>query len=236
VKQIQQPLWHFTASLVLLALFGASNAEEASSDTSAPAIEDLGNQQYRVGNIVVDKRAGEFTVEGIILNLTQPLEYVAVKTDGYKGYESLLELSTTAVDFQLACILIGLDDTEASKPRFQFDNAPVTGEAVTVSISWDEEGEQRVVSAQEAIGSDTGKLADGEWIYIGSRMSPQDGSLMAEMSGTLIGFVHDPMSVIEHSTGTGTGTYGLVTGNEDLLPAEGSEITVTVKRVEQLAE
>ncbi len=219
--------------LASCAFVAVADAEEAGPNGNEPAIEDLGNQQYRVGNIAVDKRAAEFTVKGIILNLDQPLEYIAVKTDGYKGYESLLELATTAVEFQLACILIGLDDSEASKPRFQFDENPVTGQAIAISIRWEESGEEKVVSAQDAISSKTGRLADGEWIYIGSRMSPMDGSLLADFSGTLIGFVHDPLSIIEHSIGTGTGSYGFVTGNEDLLPAEGSEITVIVKRVEE---
>jgi hypothetical protein len=49
----------------------------------------------------------------------------------------------------------------------------------------------------------------------------------------LIGFVHDPYSVIDHANGAAIGAYGLLTGNEDLLPPEGSIISVTVSLVTQ---
>ena len=44
---------------------------------------------------------------------------------------------------------------------------------------------------------------------------------MAEASGALIGFVHDPSSIIEHQVGAGLGNYGLMTGNTELLPELG---------------
>ena len=71
-------------------------------------------------------------------------------------------------------------------------------------------------------------FSDDGWVYIGSTPSPQDGSLLAEMSGSLIGFVHDPTSIIEHRKGAPAGSYGMVTGNADILPPEGSTITLTV--------
>lgn len=191
-------------------------------------IEELGNDRYRIGGITVDKGNRSFTLGGKILHLDKPLEYVAVKTEGYKGYESLLELDTTATDFQLACILIGLDEDKSVKPRFQFDENEAQGQAVDIKLSWQDEGETIAVDAATALMAGDEVFDDQDWVYIGSRPSPEDGSLLAEMSGTLIGFVHDPFSVIEHRKGAGMGAYGSITGNADLLPAVGSSITLTI--------
>jgi hypothetical protein len=206
--------------------YGVANEEEVSE--AAPAIEDLGDERYRIGTITIDKAARKFTLGGKVLHLTQPLEYLAVKTEGYKGYESLLELETSAVDFQLACILIGLDDEDSVKPRFQFDERETEGQAVEITISWEVDGALKTTSAANAMTAGDGAFTDAGWVYVGSRPSPQDGSLLAEMSGTLIGFVHDPLSIIEHRTGARAGSYGMVKGNSELLPPEGSPITLTV--------
>ena len=43
----------------------------------------------------------------------------------------------------------------------------------------------------------------------------------------------DPYSVIEHAVGAGIGAYGMITGNEDALPSEGSAITLSVAVAEK---
>ena len=216
------------ASLGLAGFPTPSMADEEDVAETTPPIEELGEGRYRIGTITVDKAARKFSLDGKILHLTEPLEYVAVMTEGFKGYESLLELETSAVEFQLACILVGLDDENSVKPRFQFDENEAVGQAVDITLSWEADGEVKTVSAASAMTAGDEPFSDAGWVYIGSTPSPQDGSLLAEMSGSLIGFVHDPTSIIEHRKGAPAGSYGMVKGNADLLPPEGSPITVTV--------
>ncbi len=123
---------------------------------------------------------------------------------------------------------MGLDDAKSVKPRWQFDENDAVGQPVRISILWTDDDERKVVRAANALMNGDEPFDHHDWVYIGSIASPQDGSLMAEMSGTLIGFVHDPLAIIEHRTGAGIGAYGSITGNGDVLPEEGSEITVTV--------
>ena len=196
-------------------------------------IEELGDDRFRVGNIVVDKGNRSFTLDGKILNLDEPLEYVAVKTEGYKGYESLLELDTSATAFKLACILIGLDEDKSVKPRFQFDENEADGQAVDIKLSWSGEDGSRTINAANALMAGREVFDDQDWVYVGSMPSEQDGSLLAEASGALIGFVHDPLAIIEHRKGAGIGAYGSITGNPDLLPPEGSAITLTVSLISE---
>ncbi len=223
---------HVVAAILVLGGFPTCVvADDEEVSEAAPAIEDLGDERYRIGTVTIDKAARKFSVGGKVLHLTQPLEYLAVKMEGYKGYESLLELETSAVDFQLACILIGLDDENSVKPRYQFDEREAEGQAVEINISWEVNGALKTTSAANAMTIGDGAFADAGWVYVGSRPSPQDGSLLAEMSGTLIGFVHDPLSIIEHRTGAPADSYGAITGNSEVLPPEGSPITLTVSVV-----
>ena len=53
-------------------------------------------------------------------------------------------------------------------------------------------------------------------MYTGSKFSA-DGHCMAHYDGTLIGFVHDPASIIEHVEGLGLEDYSAETANSTLL-------------------
>ncbi len=214
----------YIAAGVLLAVRIAA-ADEAATTT---AVEKIGDERYRVGAITVDRGALAFTVPGKILHLTDALEYLAVSSDGMKGYESLLELATSPGDFNLACILLGLDDEKSVKPRFQFDERKAEGQAVTISLSWELDGETVSVSGADALQLGDSRFDDESWVYIGSATGNYGKEFMADAGGTLIGFVHDPYSVIDHANGAGIGEYGLMTGNAELLPEEGTQIMLTV--------
>jgi len=222
-------------ALVMVAILLAYTSSQADEEVTEPAplMEDLGEQRYRIGEIIVDKKAGEFSVPGKILHLKAPLEYLAVSTDGMKGYESLLELSTSGTNFNLACILIGLDEKNSVKPRYQFDDLKPEGQAVAITLTWQEDGKTMSVSGANAMTSGEETFDDDSWVYIGSSTYGDDQLFMADMTGTLIGFVHDPASVIEHINGGGIGAYGLLTGDEAVLPPEGAAISLTVSLVRQ---
>ncbi len=222
-----------TVIVAALLLANAVSSADEDGANAAPSMEDLGDQRYRIGEIIVDKAAGEFSVPGKILHLTRALEYLAVSTDGMKGYESLLELSTSAMEFKLACILIGLDDANSIKPRYQFDDLKPEGQAVTITLTWQQDGKTMSVSGANSMTVGEETFDDDGWVYIGSTTSQDDQQFMAEMTGTLIGFVHDPYSIIEHHNGAGIGAYGIITGNESVLPAEGSGISISIAVVRQ---
>ena len=144
-----------------------SKTDELKPDMRGP-IEELGDERYRIGNISVDKAQRSFSVSGRILNLDTPLEYLAVKKDGAKGYESLLELDTSAFEFNLACILVGLDDKNNVKPRYQFDEREAEGQAVEITLSWSLGEEQQTVKAADVLLSGEDVFDDHRWVYVGS--------------------------------------------------------------------
>lgn len=204
----------------------------AADTTAAPAgvqVRPLGGGRFQIGSIVVDKAGARFTVPGKRMDLGSPdapLEFVAGTRGGDKLYETLIELDADAVEFNVACILVGLDAARSRGARQHFDPEPVQGMAVDLFVEW-REGDVTVRrSAAELIRAGSGSPLD-DWVYTGSRVS-RDGRFMAQEHGTLVGFVHAPESLIEHRTGIGLGDYGAAIVNADTAPPPGVALTFTL--------
>jgi hypothetical protein len=214
------------SSFFVLVLFSAPVA----GDENEPLVEDLGNGRYRVGAIEIEKDAQRFTVPGTTIGLAEgaPIEFLAIAKGGYKAYESLIELDVSAVEFNLACILIGLDSDKASHPQFHFDPNNVTGDVVDIRVSWVLDGQEQEYEIERLLRG-TDDPEDHVWVYTGSVFTP-DGAYMATMVGTLIGFVHDPESIIQHQKGIGIGEYGMFTSDPEVMPPAGTRVTVSVFR------
>jgi len=210
------------------AAIGATPEDSGVDHAAGMDIEDLGDGLIKVGSILVDKPSRRFSVPGRVAVLGKPLEYVAVAQGGYKIYESLLELETTGTAFKLACILIGLDDSSSVKPRRQFDEREVNGDAVALRISWDDGTRIASLPAERALLAGDSVFADGRWVYTGSVKTDPASGLLADAIGSLISFIHDPVAVIDHRTGAGIGAYGSIIGNAELLPPVGAPVTLSV--------
>ncbi len=198
-----------------------------------PDIVDLGNQRYRIGPIIVDKAARKFRIEGAILKIAPdaPLEFLVVAKRGYKAYESLIEMDANAFEFNLACILIGLDRKPGAQPLQHFDKKPIVGAPVALKIEWRRNGKLHRMKATDLIRLDKGKTSISEdWVYTGSAFD-NVGLYLAHLSGVLIGFVHDRDSIIQHRDGLGLGNYGAVTYRSDVVPPSGTRVTLTVENL-----
>jgi hypothetical protein len=193
-------------------------------------LKPLGSDRYQVGRIVLDRKARTFTVPGRVHVLGRPLEYLATTPGGMKEYEALLELDASGSEFNLACILLGLERDPKQGPFYQFSAAPLAGPRVTLEIAWTEDGKKRQVPAASALlNPDAGVQPHTvEWVYTGSISTQPDGRFAADMTGTLVGFVHDANSIIESVNGLGIGAYGSVSGNTNLLPPVGTPVELIV--------
>jgi hypothetical protein len=198
-----------------------------------PQLESLGNDRYRIGSIRLDKKRGSFVAPGRLIHLNDaPLEYVAVSKGGYKAYESIIELDSSASEFNLACILAGFDRDGGASPRYQFDQAVLDGPPVKMELKWMAGGKQKRMPLEDAMalvgqgGVESSVTPD--WAYLGSFILPGTTNYAADSVGAVIGFVHDPSSVIEHRTGLGIGAYGSVRVKADKLPPIGTAIELVV--------
>jgi hypothetical protein len=192
----------------------------------SPEVVDLGNGKYRVGAIRIDKTQQSFDVDAEILRDAPPLEFLVISKDGFKAYEALIEVDANAYEFNLACILIGLDSANAKAPTYHFDPEPTKGDPVDVFVEWQSQGKTIRVDAAELLVADDKTLPPADWVYTGSGFTP-DGQFRAQMDGTMVGFVHDPSSIIEHRTGF-LGAFESLSANQKLLPKVGTRVKLIV--------
>ncbi len=196
---------------------------------AAPPMKPLGNERYQIGKIVVDRKARRMTLPVRVHILDRPLEYLLTTTGGMKEYESLLEADVSGTEFNLACILLGLERDKSVEPYQQFSQKRLAGPRVDISITRKDDGKTMTVTAADALFDEGQKVPEPvEWVYMGSQKYWQDNRFAADVTGTLIGFVHDPNSVIEATSGLGIGAYGSVNGNARLLPPVGSEVELSI--------
>jgi hypothetical protein len=193
-----------------------------------PVIKKLGENLVQINSIIVDTAKKEVTVDGRAQS-DRTLEFIASAKQGVKLYESAIELDTDATTFNFALIMIGLDKSHGVAPRAHFD-AQAAGDPVEIWVEWGSGESRRRVRIEELIYDEkAGRVPQmGEWVYTGSTVLP-DGRFLAEMDGVLIGFVHDPASLIENTMGSGINAYGTIKLNPNLKLAPDTELKLTVR-------
>jgi len=199
-----------------------------------PRIEDLGKEKYRVGAIKIDKTRRLITIPGVMLPYEENkmIEFMATMKQGYKAYESVLSLETNAFEFNLACILIGLDSKKAVLSKFHFDPQPVQGDPVSIKVSWVKNGKRVEYDVIDLLKIGETKLDKPTvWSYTGS-MFVEGDRYLAQMDGVLIGLIHDPASIIEHKKGLAGGNWESIAINPDIAPQGGQEIVISIQGVE----
>lgn len=199
-------------------------------------IKRLGPNLVSIGSIVVDTAKKEVTVPGRMLR-DQTLEFLATTKGGMKSYESVMELDTNATSFNLALIMIGLQKNNAVVPRQHFDATQAAGDPVDLWVEWGTGDSIRRARAGELLYDLRTKSVPelGAWVYTGSTVLP-NGQYLAELDGVLIGFVHDPASIIENSTGSGINAYGTIRLNPDVKIAPDTPIKMTIKALPRQKE
>jgi len=207
---------------------------QASTQAPAPRLGELkplGNDRFQVGRIVVDKRAARFTVPGRVLVLGKPLEYLATSPGGMKAYEAMLEVDASGSEFNLACILVGLERDPKQPDWRNFRQSRLTGRPIGLFIAWGEGDKRRQITAAEGLlNPEAGvKPETVQWVYTGSPASEARGGgiFAADETGTLISFIHDANTVLDSSFTIGVGAYGSVRGSA-LMPPEGTAIELIV--------
>ena len=203
-----------------------------------PQIEKLRDEKYRIGSIKIDKAKRLISIPGKMLSYEdgKPIEFIATMKNGYKSYESVFMLDSNAFEFNLACILIGLNSSHADPSKFHFDPEPVKGDPVVIKVSWesnDKINEYDIVELLKIGNADTNTSitpsVPSEWSYTGSMFVNGD-QYLAQMDGVLIGVVHDPASIIEHRIGLLN--YGFLSIDASKAPQRGQEILITIQAID----
>ena len=219
------PRW---LSLWLLVLATPLTAQ--APEVRSQPVEKIGPNQFRMGRIKIDTASRQVSVPGRVNENVLQLEFIANTQGGRKAYESALTLETSATTFNAALILIGLDPTHARDvPKYHFDPATPQGDQVEIWVECPKQECERFPAERLMYDKEKNQeMSGGGWVYMGSSFAP-DGPYLAERDGVIIGFVHDPSSIIEY-TGTGAlGRFGRIVTNTSLGVTDGTEVLVTVK-------
>lgn len=219
--------------VLAIAFAGWPALATAQTPASRPApLEKTGPNEFRMGRIKIDTASRQVSVSGRVNENVLQLEFIANTLGGNKAYESALTLDTNATTFNTALLLIGLDPSHARNvPKFHFDPATPQGDEVEVWIECP--NKECVRFPAERLMYDKEKnqqLGSGSWVYTGSAFS-QDGLYVAERDGVIVGFVHDPSSIIEYTGSGALGRFGRIVTNPGLGIKDGTEVILTVKAV-----
>lgn len=202
--------------------------ERGKAPSEPPVIKKLGENLVQINNIVVDTIRKEVSITGHSM-ADRTLEFIASTKRGMKLYESAIELDTDATTFNFALIMIGLDKKRGLAPREHFGKE-VGGDPVEIWVEWKSGETKRKVNINELLYDAQNQKVPtmGAWVYTGSTVLP-DGRFLAETDGVLIGFVHDPASLIENVSGGGINAYGSIKLNPNINLAPDTEIKLTVR-------
>jgi len=220
-------------ALVLAVSGAALPAGSAVATETDPEVRNLGDGRYRIGTIVADRHRGQLSVPGTVIALDSPespLEYLAISRGGGKAYESLIELDATAIEFNVACLLIGLEreDSVAETLTHRFDRRPIEGAQVALSVRWRQEDAVVERNAIDLVHVRDGSKPADAWVYTGSMFGPQN-QYGAEVFGVVVGLMHDVATIIEHRDGIGIGDYGAAVYDPERTPPAGTPVTLIVR-------
>ena len=199
--------------------------------TQKPEVEELGGDRFKIGAITVDRGQRLISVPGWMIpyEAGKPIEFLATMKQGYKAYESVLELDANAFEFNLACILIGLDAEQSSTVEYHFDPRPVEGNRVALQVIWKNRGKRHKRNAVDLLKVGESKPdSPATWVYTGSLFS-EENRYLAHVDGVIVGLVHDPASIIEHREGIGLNDWGSIAIDTETAPAGGQEILLEVR-------
>lgn len=209
---------------------GGQKPAEGTPPQPQAKVERLGPNLVRLGSINVNTATKELMVAGTVNPDVRTLEFIANARDGVKAYETAVTLDTDAITFNAALLLIGLDRSRSKNiPTAHFDKATPIGDTVEIFIECPKKECQRMPAERLMFDQETKTAAsNGSWVYTGSSFLA-DGRYLAQVDGALVGFVHDPASVIEYAAGAGLNKYGSIVFNPNVGLAAGTAVTLTVK-------
>ena len=196
------------------------------TDTSSPVVA-LGGGLYKVGSVLVDRKASLLSIPGRVNQREGPIEYLAVAPDG-KTYESVLTLQAQPLHIQLGLLLLGANF--GGNLAFQGDTALPKGDSVDVSVSWiGDKGDSVHLPATDLMYEWDSHVVmpPTSWIFTGSMV--RDTNLFAaDMEGSIIAVYSDPVAILNNPA-QGRINQTVYRPNADLLPPVGTNLTMKIK-------
>ena len=199
----------------------------AANDTSQSQIAKVGDHTYKLGSLTIDSELREITIPGKVNMHKGMIELLACGPGG-KTHESVLVLDVAPYHLQVALLLLGLQYVGGL--AYQGDPHTPKGDSVEVWVKWKDGDKYTSVRGEDLVWDipRNQHMEHTPWIFVGSMMS--DGKFMADVEKSLITTYHDPLTILDNPLIAG-GDDTLYRVNEDLVPAKGTPVEVTIKAV-----
>jgi len=210
----------------------ASAEELRRPKVKALALERISGDRYRLGDIEISKGGRSLSFPAQVNMNRGLLEYLLVRIGG-KTHESLLRTSVEPYHLQFACLLLGLEPTERPLER-QGDPATPRGTPVEISISFTGAGGRQASLPADrwvAIGTAEKREPAGkiDWVFTGSAVV--NGRFLAQSEGSIVATYHDPVAMIDNASRGGESDKVWFV-REGAVPAPGTPVTVTIKKIQ----
>lgn len=229
---------HIIASLLLsCGLLAAQDAPAQS--TSKPAVKDLGNGEYSIGDITFKKKDRSISFPARVNMIDGLLEYAIVHQKG-KIHEALLVTDVSPFQLNVALKLLSYKPSEELFPILDedfvpTDKYPVVSEEVKAAarveilLSWKKkDGTKANASLNDWITHTTTEapIPALPWIYNGSYI--HEGVFQAESSGDISAIFTNGAALFNYP-GKDRGLDTVWIATPDRVPPIDTPVTVTIK-------
>lgn len=202
--------------------------EESPVTTPRPAVTQIGEHQYRLGEIEINSKKREISFSAAV-NMREggPIEYVLVHEQG-KVHESILTTSISPMNLQIALKLLKFESGYGDVFNLLLVPELLEKEGGTVDERGDPiefrflpEGKTQPLEIQDLVMDGMKKTTmQGEpWIYTGSRI--ENGTFMAEAEGSIIAIYLDHLAIF-NMTIEGADTDERWGANSEMIPEIGT--------------
>jgi len=198
---------------------------EPSEIISKPPIVMKDGNILKIGDLTINRKERFVSMKGEINMAAGIVEYLACSGEG-KLHESVLKIYAQPYHIQIALLLLGLKP--GNQPiGYQGDTAKPCGDPVKIMVSWQTDGKEKKVYAEDLVFNQiTNKPMEKTiWVFTGSKIV--DDNYMAQVEGSIISTFHDPFAIMDHRSDTGADDTLLI-ANEKLLPLKGTKIMVKI--------
>lgn len=203
-----------------------------------PPIRELGGGIFELGKIRIDKNTKSATFAASVNMNSGTVEYLLVRAGG-KTHESALVTDAQPYYLHVAMLLLGAKGSGKKKGEAAaapnainsayLQSAPeLTGDAVSISVSWKSDGVERRAKAEEFLAAvkEGASTRSGRWLYTGSLLT--NGRFLAQDELSIVALVIDPAALINnHRPGNRDDTAWEI--DEKKIPPVGTPVEITIK-------
>ncbi len=190
-------------------------------------IEKLDSNRYKIGNAIINSQERTVSLQGKI-NLQKGMIEVVACAPGGKMHESVLVIDVVPYHLQVALLLLGLKYVGGLE--YQGDPKQPQGDSVDITVTWSMNGKDTTVHVEDLVWNieQSKPMERISWVFVGSKT--EDGKFMADQEKSIITTYHDPFTIFDNPLQGGSND-DLYKVNENLVPAKGTPVIVTIKTI-----